>query len=192
MATQTRTLLPNSPSLVGRGTQETTNQVISPTQPPTLPSFSAKAPRSRNHTNYLTFIFSIAIKPTPTSSLLKTPGPGSYNLQGSFDKFESIYTKPSEHSMLMASLGVSKTSLRNKSIDEHDEDVVLKRNSVVNSSLENLKEREFLNRTEIMLGSKREKINTSYCQSNNTASYKAAARQTLAALANNNPGPGAY
>lgn len=91
----------------------------------------------------------------------------------------------------MASLGVSKTSLKNKSIDEHDEDLVLKRNSVVNSSLENLKEREFLNRTEIMLNSKREKVNMSYCQSN-TNSYKAAARQTLAALANNNPGPGAY
>ena len=122
---------------------------------------------------------------------MKTPGPGTYNYQGSFDKFESIYTKPSDHSMLMQSIGASKASLRGQSIEDPPEDRTLKRNTVVNSSLENLKERDTLNRTEIIMNSKRDKINTSYCQSNN-GSYKSAAKKTLAALANNNPGPGAY
>jgi hypothetical protein len=50
------------------------------------------------------------------------------------------------------------------------------------------KMRENMNRTEI--SSKREQAKTSY--SSHKGAYTSAARQTLTALANNNPGPGAY
>ncbi len=65
--------------------------------------------------------------------------------------------------MLMVSIGASKTTLRGKSIEEEEEDIKKKRSSIDHSSLENLRERDMLNRTEIILNSKREKINTSYC-----------------------------
>lgn len=48
--------------------------------------------------------------------------------------------------------------------------------------------RENLNKTEIL--DRRENVNTSYCSTN--GGYQSAARKTLTALSNNNPGPGAY
>ena len=50
--------------------------------------------------------------------------------------------------------------------------------------------RENMNKTEIL--TKRDKVNTSYSSVHGAGANQSAARQTLTALANNNPGPGAY
>ena len=123
---------------------------------------------------------SIAIRAQNSSSVLKTPGPGAYTLQGSFDRFEGMFPNQT-HTVLK--LNNSKGSL-NKSVDSEDHH----RAGLVKSSMNMNKMRESLNKTEIL--TKRDHVNTSYSTTN--ANHQGAARQTLTALANNNPGPGAY
>ena len=86
----------------------------------------------------------------------------------------------------------SKGSIRGASVESiEDGNTSNRERPGVLSSLNMAKMRENMNKTEIL--TKREKVNISYCSGNGgTATHQSAARQTLTALANNNPGPGAY
>jgi hypothetical protein len=68
------------------------------------------------------------------------------------------------------------------------EEINVAKSAQIHSSMNIAKMRENMNRTEIF--TKRDQNNTSYCSTK--GAYQSAARQTLTALANNNPGPGAY
>lgn len=87
-------------------------------------------------------------------------------------------------------LNNSKGTIRGQSIDSQEDARSANDRGLVKSSMNMEKIRENMNKTEIL--TKRDQVNTSYSSANGGGGYQSAARQTLTALANNNPGPGAY